>query len=1214
MRHIYRSGGGIIVLLALALLASLLPVARPARAMAIGEVEPNDSAETAQILTAIGLENPVEAAINTPGDRDWFGFTVVAGHSYVVELFEVGKSLGTAAGSVCTGSSSNMRQGIFPVVYDVPPRELKRQCDNNGGGTTQILADFTAGASGTFYVRVAAHVSTVSGSYKLRILPGYGEPDAAWDVATFEPNNSFSNAYLITPGYTNALTSVIEGHDSRYYSTYGDADWYRFNADVGRTYTVEVFDVAGSLATAAGTRCTGSNYNQRSGLALWVYNPARTNIKALCDNGAGDNIQLKYSFIAGATGDYYLRIAAHEHSVAGSYRLRVLPRYDEPGAAWEPASLEPNNTPETAYQILPGYENALSSEIAAQRSGIYAPVADIDYYRFEAVTNRSYYIEVFDVERSLATAQGARCTGSNYNQRSGLWIALHNPSSNPPFKEFDRRCDPSQGVNVHTSIFFTAGTSGTYVFGVTPHSNSVAGSYRVRVLPRHDEPGASWDAVTFEPNNPLYNAYPINVGGTQALFSEIGVQNPSYGALVDRDSYHFQAEADKVYIVEAYDVAGSLSVQEGTSCTGSNYNKRRGLWLVVSNPSMTEIARQCARNGTDRVHASIQFTAGTSGTYYVMAQPHANGLAGAYSLRVRTTDDNAELPQAPILRAISPSEGDTAQPTRVTISGVNLVQTPLPEVSLRSTSGVFALDAVSTTEQGELLATVPAQLPVGTYDLIATFASGQAAILPNAFTVLGGGPRITGVLPNAGPDDRANIILIGGLNFAGGATARLGGTALVVSRIGGTALLAVVPAGLAPGSYDLTVTNPGGAQAALADAYTVFSAVGATDLRAEGGGIWLNPAAPQAGQALQLGLFVRRQGGADALENVAVEFRRDAPNGPLLGQTGVPFLNGPAGLESTTPLNVTLPSAGSVTIYAIIDPANAVAETDEANNIVSRTITVAPAGADQTVPVVEAIEINAGATATDSTTVEVAISARDPEPAASGVTDVQIVEYVFNTGANQWVPVNSSGWLPYRETPSGYRWTLVPLPGMHYLQARARDAAGNISVGAARRLINYDPPSETVGRRETRIYRHAVAAGQRLTIDLEVLSGDADLYVWSSREDQSKLVSNLEGSAREQVITPVATEDLIYQIEVYGFTTASYRLNIAVADGPAALADTAQAGGEARRAGGITPGKPQPSAPFLPVSSLPDERQGQAPPTTQPPPSNAWIYLPLLRK
>lgn len=559
----------------------------------------------------------------------------------------------------------------------------------------------------------------------------------------------------------------------------------------------------------------------------------------------------------------------------------------------------------------------------------------------------------------------------------------------------------------------------------------------------------------------------------------------------------------------------------------------------------------------------------------------------------------------PVIQSVNPAEGASSQTTRITIQGNGFATSPAPTIRLSGSAGRFDLTNVTAVSAASFAATVPANLPAGTYDLIVTNPNGRVGTLPNAFTVLAGDPVITQVLPNSGLNDRDNDIVIAGLNFAAGAEVTLGTTALATSRVNGTALLAVVPAGLSPGSYDLTVTNPGGGQAQLVAAYTVLNEESSNDLIGSSDELWLDPEVPRAGSNAQVGLFVHRQGGTAALENVTVEFRRDKEDGPVLGRGTVPFLDPVNGVESSTPVEVTFPNAGTVEIYAIIDPDKTVTESNEKNNVVSRTVVVAPAADDRTVPVVQSIATNGAAGATVSEPeVAVDISAADPPPDATGMQAVNVIEYVYNTSVEQWIPVKQSGWLPYDQTPARTQWKLLPLPGMHYLQVRARDNADNISIGNARQLVNYAPAKDTIGRRQTRVYRYNVPDGQSLTVNLEVLSGDADLYVWSSRTDQSARVSNLEDSANEQVSVPAAqVAPGVYQVEVYGYTAAEYRITTNV--GPAQAALQAEL-----TVGGVSPDKTMPDAPVVPVDSLPDERQGAAPALA--PEDNGTIYLPLV--
>jgi hypothetical protein len=555
--------------------------------------------------------------------------------------------------------------------------------------------------------------------------------------------------------------------------------------------------------------------------------------------------------------------------------------------------------------------------------------------------------------------------------------------------------------------------------------------------------------------------------------------------------------------------------------------------------------------------------------------------------------------------SIEPSEGYNDATINAVVSGSGFDTNTGPALQLRNADGQYDLTDITVDSKTALQATIPAGLPSGTYELIVTNPDGKSVTLPNAFTALAREPVITKVVPAAGYNDQDNELMVYGQNFADGAGVQLGTTTLNTTRASGTLLHAIVPSGFDTGTYDMTVTNPDGQSAELANAYTVLDANSNNDLLGYSHELWVNPLTPRVGETAEIGAFVHRLGGKRVLENVTVEFRRDSVTGTLLGRSTVPFLDPPTSKDSTIPLEVTFTQAETFDLYAIIDPDNAVIEDTELNNVISRTLTVGPPTADRTVPVVQNITVDGTRGASlDVPNATVGIEANDPQPNPSGMQSVHVIEYVYNVGAAQWVPVVQSGWLDYGQTPDDYQWSLLPLPGMHYLQVRAVDQAGNISIGKAQQLANYEPSAEKIQRRETHTYRYNVADGQQLQINLEVLSGDADLYVWSSRDDQSARVSNLEGSVNEQVIVP-ASEVVpgVYQVEVYGYTAAEYRLTAEIG-APAAQLQAAPA------VGGESPNKNTPTAPIVPVSSVPDERAG-IPPAPEIS-AGSSIYLPLV--
>ncbi len=461
-----------------------------------------------------------------------------------------------------------------------------------------------------------------------------------------------------------------------------------------------------------------------------------------------------------------------------------------------------------------------------------------------------------------------------------------------------------------------------------------------------------------------------------------------------------------------------------------------------------------------------------------------------------------------------------------------------------------------------------------------------------------GTPTIREIRPNQGRADVANTINIYGTNFAQGAAVRLGNTTLTVIYVSAGQLQAEVPTGLTPGSYALTVTNPNGAAATLADAYTVLSTE-SDDLVGYAYELWVEPAAPQAGIPAKAGLVVHRQGGKQVLPNVVVHIYVGDPmaGGTFVGAETIPLLS-PRSTNSGPGVSWTPPTAGAYALYAVIDPSNTVAETNENNNVVHRTVEVLVPAADEVAPHVDNFTINNGATSTTERQVLLNTTASDPPPGT--VTALLFMEYEYSQGAGQWTLANVSDWVAYETARTNYPWTLLPSIGMHYLQVWATDSAGNISLFPYTAFITYNPPTHRVGADQVRIYRYTFAAGEQVTVRVQPNSGDPDLYVWApDHATRPAWVSNLATGVDDvSFVAPVAG---IYQVEVYGYSTAEYQLVVDHGTTAVIAAD---------RTGGIDPNKAQPPQPYILLDNLPTTKvalptSGQ---TVQP------IYIPIVQR
>ncbi|GJM40921.1 MAG: hypothetical protein DHS20C20_12030 [Ardenticatenaceae bacterium] len=446
----------------------------------VDEAEPNDTEETAQALPNFGMEFPVLASVEAAaegedtGDQDWYEFAAVAGQAYVIELFNVANNIDLASRYYnCTGSRTYT--GMRILVNDPAGNEVNRICTPAGSANVHTLVSFVAGVSGTHTFQVAAHAPEVSGDYSLRVLPKYDEEFAKWDPATFEPNNTRDNAFAITPGYENGLTSVLEERKSRYSTNSGDVDVYWFTAVAGQTYVVELYNVANNLSLESQYyNCEGSR--TYAGLRLIVFDPAENEVDRICTpNGVG-NVHTILSFTAGASGDHFLQVAAHEGTVSGNYSLRVLPRHGEPGAGWDADTFEPNNQAENGYELIVDAD-PLPSRIESA-SGVYSTRrSDVDWYRFDVIAGATYVVEILDIDSGIAANTVLyNCEGSNRNY-AGFYLATYDNT----ITKVTAQCVPNGSDGVHTAVEFTAARSGTYYAVLYPHNGEASGVYSVRV-------------------------------------------------------------------------------------------------------------------------------------------------------------------------------------------------------------------------------------------------------------------------------------------------------------------------------------------------------------------------------------------------------------------------------------------------------------------------------------------------------------------------------------------------------------------------------------------------------------------------------------------------------------------------------------------------------------------------------------------------------------
>ena len=240
--------------------------------------------------------------------------------------------------------------------------------------------------------------------------------------------------------------------------------------------------------------------------------------------------------------------------------------------------------------------------------------------------------------------------------------------------------------------------------------------------------------------------------------------------------------------------------------------------------------------------------------------------------------------------------------------------------------------------------------------ILATAALACVAVVAVLFTVTGlsrpsraaspdSVPTVSQVHPSTASNDMDTTVVITGTGFVEVPTVTLGSTQLdEVGWVSTTRLTATVPWGMFTGTYSLTVTNPGGDAASLADAFTVTQGMGVWTSGGPYGGdirdMYKKPGTPDTVYALvrNVGLFVSENAGGSwrliyagddwATGQESFVFDADDPDVIYLGSSFARTMDGgetwerlfvfpdiPGGRPCNHTFPVTHPSTGQI-VYA----------------------------------------------------------------------------------------------------------------------------------------------------------------------------------------------------------------------------------------------------------------------------------------------------------
>ena len=161
----------------------------------------------------------------------------------------------------------------------------------------------------------------------------------------------------------------------------------------------------------------------------------------------------------------------------------------------------------------------------------------------------------------------------------------------------------------------------------------------------------------------------------------------------------------------------------------------------------------------------------------------------------------------------------------VTVNGSNFDDKPSVQLIAEdsTTTAIASANITFNSSTRITFSIIPSDFEVGLYDVKLINPDGKSTTLADGLEITGSPPpTVTSVTPTSGWDQEDTRITITGEDFISTPQVIIGTTsAKNVAFVDGTSITATVPAGMAAGTYDITVTNPNGLSGPLASAFMV---------------------------------------------------------------------------------------------------------------------------------------------------------------------------------------------------------------------------------------------------------------------------------------------------------------------------------------------------------------------------------------------------------
>jgi hypothetical protein len=247
-----------------------------------------------------------------------------------------------------------------------------------------------------------------------------------------------------------------------------------------------------------------------------------------------------------------------------------------------------------------------------------------------------------------------------------------------------------------------------------------------------------------------------------------------------------------------------------------------------------------------------------------------NGFRGWLIDNISVTATVAGVPTITSVspQIVNPDPPPPSLPQVVEIFGTNFVSGATLQVD---STFVFGASVVSTT----LMQFKAPAISNGPHSILITNPDGKFVVKTNAFSITTDSPPvITSVQPDSARAGASALTTITGSNFAPGATVDIGGSLCTgVQLLGATQISAFSPNNLAPGAYNLTVTNPDGLSDVIVSGFRVITPFVAATGDSLIGNAQPLTITPPSGKPFTSGMIFYRKGGvagAAAYDSIAL--------------------------------------------------------------------------------------------------------------------------------------------------------------------------------------------------------------------------------------------------------------------------------------------------------------------------------------------------------